>query len=341
MRAILACGGTGGHIFPALALAHELLEKGWTLLFATDQRGAAFVAGNHGMEIEVIPAAAFFGRSLVKKIGAGFEYLRGRGKAAEIIKRFGPDAVVGVGGYTSFPLIRAAASRRIPYFLLEQNSVPGRVTRLAARGAKEVFSGIPLTESLKGKISFTGNPLRKSVIVDGNSKGDAILILGGSQGAKSLNNLGYHLASVMTGEKFVIVTGRRDYQEMASMTPLPNLELVEFTDHPEDLYRIAKVAISRSGAMVLSELLANGIPTIFVPFPYAVDDHQKHNALWASSNGAALTIEEKDIDGIEPALRTLLGDQSRLEKMSEASRLLVPREAASVIAERIERCLAA
>lgn len=326
-------------MFPALALARELMNRGHDVLFITDERGARFVQDK--VKAEVIPATAFFGRSLSDKLKAVGGYLKGRRRSMKLIDEFKPNAVIGAGGYASLPAILAAKAKRVPYFLLEQNSVPGRVTRMTAGGAKEVYCGIPPTTRIRGEVVVTGNVLRRSVILPDRKEGGEILIQGGSGGARRLNELGYELAQRMPEERFIILTGRRDYQQMCARPRLSNIELFEFTGHPEELYARARVAVSRAGAIALSELLVNGIPSILVPFPYAVDDHQTSNARWAAQAGAAVLIPEKEIERVEIALRELLQDKTRRELMSIAGRNLVPCDAASRIAERIEECLAA
>lgn len=325
-------------MFPSLALARELLRRGHDVVIITDKRGLSFVDKDI-MSIE-IPSQAFFGRSLADKLNSIENYFQGKRRCIELIDDYKPHAVIGAGGYASFTLARAAFAKKIPVFLVEQNSVPGRVTRLLARGAKEIYCGIPLTKRLKGKVVMTGNVLREGVILREPTIGKEILVLGGSGGARILNELGYRLAKKIPEIGFVILTGKRDYEEMKAKPGLSNLELVEFTMHPEELYKRAMLAISRAGAVVLSELLANGIPSILVPFPFAVDDHQTANARWAETAGAALMVPEREIENIESTLLRLLKDKKQCSKMATAGRQLVPQDAAQRIAERIERCLA-
>lgn len=331
-------------MFPALALAREFIQKGHEAMLVTDERGRRLM--REEVRVKIIPATGFFGRSLRDKLRAAGAYIRGKRRSIEIIEGFKPDVVIGAGGYASFPVIRAAKAERIPYFLIEQNSVPGRVTRIAAKGAKEVYCGIPLvrnklSKSLERKAVVTGNILRKSIVIKGRMQASEILVLGGSGGARRLNELGYELACKMPPERFVILTGKRDYQEMRAKPALSHLRLVEFTSHPEELYATAKIAISRAGAVMLSELLANGIPSILVPFPFAVDDHQTHNARWAERARAAVLVGENEIGRVEIVLKELLKDEGGRKKMGTAGRKLVPTDAAARIAERIERCLAA
>jgi UDP-N-acetylglucosamine--N-acetylmuramyl-(pentapeptide) pyrophosphoryl-undecaprenol N-acetylglucosamine transferase len=327
-------------MFPALALGRKLSERGHEVMLITDNRGSRFI--DELMKTEVIPATAFFGKSLAAKFTAVGAYLKGRRASRKLIGEFKPDAVVGGGGYASFPVIKTAECFRIPVFLIEQNSVPGRVTRMCAGKAVEVYAGIPIISGIKDrkKIVMTGNILRQSIILPDTNKGKEILVLGGSGGARALNHLGYELAKTYPRERFIILTGSRDYEEMVSRPALANLELVEFTPHPEKLYRRAKIAISRAGALSLSELLVNGIPTIFIPFPYAIDDHQTYNAQWAQRAGAALLVPEQELERVQAVLGDLLINKDLRLKMSEAGRNLIPTDAAQKIAKRIERCLA-
>lgn len=326
-------------MFPTLALVRELMRRGHETMIITDERGLSFV--DKALKVAEIPSTAFFGRSLGDKLRAVGNYFAGKRMCLDFIEEFQPSAVVGTGGYASFPLLQAAVAKKVPIFLVEQNSVPGRVTRILASRAREIYCGIPLTSRLKGKVVVTGNPLRKSVILDEPEKGKEILVLGGSGGARILNEFGYELAKRIRRERFVILTGKRDFADMKAKPQLENLELVEFTEHPEELYKRAKLALSRAGAIALSELLVNGIPSVLVPFPYAVDDHQTANARWAETAGAAIMIPQKDLARVEEVLHALLGDEKHRNRMAQAGRQLVPQDAAQRIAERMERCLAA
>lgn len=328
-------------MFPALALGTELMARGHELVMLTDERGARIIEGASGnLKVVQIPAAAFYGTSLGKKIKAVGAYFRGKARAKNEIAGFGPHAVIGAGGYASFPLIRAAQARHVPYFLVEQNSVPGRVTRMTAKRAEMVFTGIPLVTEIKGKTVFTGNVLRKSVVIESRTEGSKVLVLGGSAGARRLNYLGYELAKKMPDQRFVLLSGDRDYDEIAAKSKLANLELVAFTQHPEELYRQAKVAVSRAGAISISELMVNGIPSILIPFPFAIDDHQTHNARWARDAGAAVFLPQTEISSVHKVLKELLDDPHTRTRMSEAGHKLIPRNASTRIAERIEECLA-
>ncbi|MBN2379485.1 UDP-N-acetylglucosamine--N-acetylmuramyl-(pentapeptide) pyrophosphoryl-undecaprenol N-acetylglucosamine transferase [candidate division WOR-3 bacterium] len=336
-------------MFPALALANEFTKRGHEAMMVTDERGASLVESV--IEVKKIPTAAFFGRSLADKFLSVRAFMKGTRQSKKLMDEYRPDAVIGAGGYASFPVIRAARAKKIPLFLLEQNSVQGRVTRMSARAAREIYCGIPpvpvthhhkaRNATLLKKAIFTGNVLRKSVILKESGKGREILILGGSGGAQRLNLLGYELAERMPRERFILLTGRRDYELLKAKPLLDNLELVAFTFHPEELYARARIAVSRAGALSLSELLVNGIPSILIPFPYAVDDHQTFNARWAEAAGAAVTVSEKEIERVEVMLHDLLENKARRTRMSEAARELVPSDAAEVIVARIEKCLAA
>ncbi len=325
-------------MYPALALGREFTNRGYKVITVTDSRGAKLIA-NQGVEYITVPSTAFFGKSIADKFKAIIAYAKGKKDCKKLIDKFNPTAIIGAGGYASLPLLQAGKAKKIPYFLLEQNSVPGRVTRLTAKGAKMIFTGIPLVKKIKGKVIFTGNVLRKSIIVTRKYPKE-ILVLGGSGGAKTLNRLAYKLASKMTTERFIVLTGKRDFKEMSALPKLENLELIEYTQHPERLYRRAKLAISRSGAIALSELMANGIPSIVIPFPYAIDNHQYHNARWAANKGAVILVNEDELENLNKKLSTLIKDRAKMQQMSKAAKNLVSENAAEEIVERIEKCLA-
>lgn len=329
-------------MFPALALGQKLTEMGSDIMLITDDRGARFITS--GVNYETVPSIAFFGKSIVKKVLSLGAYFKGVRISKKVIDSFNADAVVGFGGYTSFPAIQAARAKKIPYFLIEQNSVPGRVTRLTQKRARLVFFGIPPAphmDKCKNKVVITGNILRKTVVLDKRSEGESILVQGGSQGARSLNNLAFELAAKFPGERFILISGKRDFEEMTARVRPSNLEIIDFAEQPEKLYARAKIAISRSGAMALSELMVNGIPSIFVPFPYSIDKDQLYNASWARDNDAAYIAEEGEIDCVEYLLKDLIERRDLRKKMSVNARRLVPTNAADIIAERIEQCLAA
>ena len=188
---------------------------------------------------------------------------------------------------------------------------------------------------------MTGNPLRPEIVADGRADdGRTVLVLGGSLGARALSFAALDAASVLTGTRFILLTGRRDFDMVRSVARGGNVELVDFTDRPHELYRRATVAVSRAGGMAVSELAAFGIPAILVPFPHATDRHQEANAQYLASLGAASTMDECRLSGLSSELKLLLDDEGRRQRMSDAARRAAKPDAAVAAAEEIERCLA-
>jgi UDP-N-acetylglucosamine--N-acetylmuramyl-(pentapeptide) pyrophosphoryl-undecaprenol N-acetylglucosamine transferase len=168
-----------------------------------------------------------------------------------------------------------------------------------------------------------------------------VLFIGGSLGAQALNAAALDAAAALTNLNFIILTGRRDYDFVRSRVTSKNVELVEFTSHPEELYRRATIAVSRAGGVVLSELVAFGIPAILIPFPYATDRHQDANAEYLASVGAASVLDQSRLSGLTSLVRTLMDDAPRRQQMEAAARSIARPDAASAIARRIRECLAA
>jgi UDP-N-acetylglucosamine--N-acetylmuramyl-(pentapeptide) pyrophosphoryl-undecaprenol N-acetylglucosamine transferase len=342
MRFLVAAGGTGGHILPALALASELMKAGdeVTWLGRADGMEAELVE-RRGIGLRPVPAARLPGRRLHRVPAWCITSLRGVAAAGSAM-RPRPDALVAAGGYVSAAPLAAAWFRRVPYFLLEQNRVPGRVTRLFAPGARRTFLGFPTVTRLPGDSEVAGNPLRPGPAAGLRADdGRTVLVLGGSLGARALNLAALDAAAALTNLRFIILAGRRDHALVKARVRSANCELVEFTDRPEELYRQATIAVSRAGGMVLSELVASGIPAILVPYPHATDRHQEANAEWLASNGAAITLDQNHLSGLTVLIRGLIDDAPRRSRMEAAARELARPDAAATIARRIRECSAA
>lgn len=340
---LLAAGGTGGHVYPALALAEELRTAGFDVRWSGRPDSLeARLAAQAGFDFEPLAAAGFFGKQVREKVkGAGLAAV-GLFRALALLRRLRPTAVVGTGGFASATVLAAAALSGVTYFLLEQNCVPGRVTRIFARGARESFFGFPPAEGFKGRWRVTGSPLRRSIVADPRRIDDdrTVLVLGGSGGARALSTAALAAAAALPDVNFIVLAGRRDFAAFRSQAG-KNCEVVEYTDRPEELYRRATIAVSRAGGMVLSELVAFGIPAVLVPFPYATDRHQHANAAYLVAAGAAIKLDQDRLSGITAVIAELLADRARRELMAAAARGLARPDAARVIVERIKECLAA
>jgi len=334
---VIGAGGTGGHVYPALALGLEMRELGLDVVWVGREAGLEQqVAVEHGFAFEPLAAAGFFGRSLVAKVAATALLGRGLFRTLALMRRVAPIGVVASGGFASAALLAAAWVTGVPFFLLEQNCVPGRVTRCFAPGAKESFLAFPTTRPFPGSHVVTGSPLRRAVVqTRRQDDGRTVLFIGGSQGAQALNLAAIDTAAALTNLRVIILTGRADYDFVRARIRSRNCEPVPFTSHPEELYRQATMAVSRAGGMVLSELLALALPAILVPFPYATDRHQQANAEYLESLGAALVLEQNRLSGLTSLIRTLMDDKLRRSRMEAAARAAAQPEAARAIARRV------
>lgn len=297
-------------------------------------------AVEHGIKFVPVSAAGLVGRSLVAKILGSFLLGRGTIQALMILSQLQPDAVLAGGGYVAAPVLAAASVQHRPFFLMEQNRIPGRVTRLFARRARKVFCGFPLESPLPGRVCVSGNPLRPTLATgDRTDDGRTVLVLGGSGGARVLSLVALEMAAVLSDCHFIVVTGHRDYSLVRSQVRSENVEIVEFTTQPELLYRRATIAISRAGGLVLSELLLFGIPAILIPFPHAADGHQDANAQYLASIGAATVLNQNRLSGLTGAVRELLDDENRRKAMRAAALAAARPAAAATVAQEIVRCL--
>ncbi len=338
----MVAGGTGGHIFPALALARELSRWGVILFWA---------GMSEGMEKDIAEKNGFKFYSLSKRLNAQ----RGQGAAGlrryglcigqffsglQLLSRLNPDGVVATGSYVTVGILLAALIKKKRFFLLEQNRIPGRATRFFAPFAAETFLTFPVEGPFRGFCSVVGSPLREEILqTKREDDGKTVVVLGGSQGARSLNLAAVDMAVSLPNYHFIILTGRRDYPMLKSLRRSKNCELIDWTDHPEEIYRRATIAISRAGGMVTSELLFLGIPAILVPFPYATDQHQEANAQFLAAIGAAIVLRENQLSGLVSLVQTLMTDEKKREEMGMRARQIARPDSARVIAERIIQCL--
>ena len=344
MMVVLGAGGTGGHVFPALALGIEIRDLGIDVLWVGREPGLENRAAvEHGFAFEPLASAGFYGKGVGRKVQAAWLLCRGLMQAISLLRRVKPSGVVATGGFATAALLAAAEFGGTPYFLLEQNCIPGRVTGFFAPRARETFLAFPSAERFPGTSSVTGNPLRRGVGGQGSGvredDGKTVLFIGGSLGAQALNVAALDTAAALSNLHFIILTGLRDYEFVRSRVTSKNVELVEFTSHPEELYRRATIAVSRAGGVVLSELIVFGIPAILIPFPYATDRHQDANAKYLASVGAASVLDQSRLSGLTSLVRTLMDDAPLRQQMEAAARSIAKPDAASVIARRVAEVL--
>ena len=324
-------GGTGGHVFPALAIAKKLQAAGYEILWlGTRGRMEEQLVPKHGFNIEYINVSGLRRNGLKAKLSAPFMILRALFEALKVIRKFSPSVCLGMGGYASGPGGVAAYLLGIPLVLHEQNAAAGMTNRLLFKFAKKVLLGFPGAFS-GPKVSVIGNPVREEIIElnkctrDFNYGKLCILIVGGSLGAKALNdNLPECLKQF--GDKIEVIHQAGKGNSQATLERYEGAQFTyqvsDFINDMDKVYLWAHLIICRAGALTVAEVSAAGLPAIFVPLPTAVDDHQTKNALTIVKAGAAKLIAQKDLNAqsIKAAIEPLLNDRSLLEKMSEQAR---------------------
>ncbi|MCL1915591.1 MAG: undecaprenyldiphospho-muramoylpentapeptide beta-N-acetylglucosaminyltransferase [Desulfovibrionaceae bacterium] len=358
-RVLLSSGGTGGHIFPALALAEELRRRSpeVDILFLGGRYGPeGRLAAQAGLEFSGLPARGFIGRGFLKGAAAALLLLASVWQALGRLRRFKPEVVVGFGGYAAAAGLLAARLLGIPSLVHEQNSIPGAVNCLLGRGARRICLSFPETEKYfpQGKCVFTGNPVRGKIRSLGanptstpRDKAENILVLGGSQGARAINNaILEDLTDLLRlGTKLRIQCGQADFARMreeSSAYPPERVKIEAFIDDMYEAYSQADLVICRAGASTLAELAAAGLPAILIPLPSAAHNHQMHNAEQVQKQGAARLLEQKDLQKgrISRLATDLLQDRAALRAMSQASLKLANPEAAGKLADETEKLLA-
>ena len=351
MRMLVAGGGTGGHVFPGVALAEEVVGRH----FAND---VVFVGTARGLEARVVPEAGFpidlidvkglKGKGLVGILLSVLLLPRAFLDSFRILRRWRPDVVVGVGGYASGPVVLAAWLLRIPTSVQEQNAVPGLTNRILGRFVKAVFTAFPEAAAHfpRRKVFQLGNPIRRTLMEnfmrpDTPHELPRVLVFGGSQGAHALNMRVIealpHLADLRQAIRFTHQTGARDREQVERGYAACGFEpdVREFIDDMSAAYAECDVVVCRAGATTLAELMVCKRPSILIPFPAAADNHQVVNARSLADAGAAVMIEERDLTGelLAREIRSLLGSRERRERMARAAGRLGSPQAASEIAD--------
>jgi UDP-N-acetylglucosamine--N-acetylmuramyl-(pentapeptide) pyrophosphoryl-undecaprenol N-acetylglucosamine transferase len=355
-KIVIAGGGTGGHIFPAIAIAQAIkkIDAGTEFLF---------VGANGKMEMEKVPQAGFkiegldiagFNRSaLLKNISLPYKLVSSFLKVRQIFKTFEPDAAIGVGGYSSFPVLRWAQHKDIPSFIHESNSFAGKANIMLGKKATGVFVATDGMEKFfpPEKITVSGNPVRKSIVQSDITRDQAIisfglnpakktiLVVGGSLGAKSINEAidgGLHK---LTAEGFQVIwqTGKPFVKRAREAAyGVPGVWVNEFITEMEIAYAAADLIVSRAGAMAIAEICVVKKPAIFVPYPFAAEDHQTANAKKMESKNAGLLVEDGHaVATLIPVITALMKDEERMEKMKKNLTAMSITNADEIIAQSI------
>lgn len=354
MKIVVSAGGTGGHIHPALVLAGELKRMNNIILFMGKSGGPeAGKAAEAGLEFMGLNVRGFDRGNILKLLSAVAVLPGAVMKALKIFSVYRPDAVIGVGGYASGPACIAALLKKIPLFLLEQNVYPGLVTRKMARRAKRVYTSFRESDRwLKGAdLLFTGNPTREGFGMNNRIRKNVkrLLVMGGSQGARSINRAMIGALPMIDELKMEIYhqTGPHDIEEVRTAYSKSNLRggvcVVEpYFDNMVELMRSADLAVARAGASSCAELSLCGLPAILVPYPGA-GGHQEFNAQAMCDNGAAEMLEDKNLnpESLAKRIMEIAGDSDRLERMSANSREMAKPDATKIISRDIIQTLEA
>ena len=352
----LAAGGTGGHMFPAEALARALVDRGLKVAMVTDNRGGAFGGGDLDVEVFRVRAATI-GSGLIGKLKTAIAILIGYVQARRILKRLKPAALVGFGGYASAPTVLAAGACAVPVLLHEQNAILGKANRLLAGRAAGIAVAFPSVGGGKvgsDKFVRTGNPVRPAIIEGAATPYQPpdqagvirLLVLGGSQGARALSELvppavvqlpdGIRSRIMVTQQcrPEDLEAARSVYESAAIIHQLDTF----FQDVPR-LMAEAQLVICRSGASTIAELTAIGRPAILIPYPHAADDHQTANAaaLEAAGGGWLMPQDSLTADGLSERVAAVLGDPDALARAAVAAKSFGTTEAAQHLADAVMR----
>jgi UDP-N-acetylglucosamine--N-acetylmuramyl-(pentapeptide) pyrophosphoryl-undecaprenol N-acetylglucosamine transferase len=354
---VLSAGGTGGHLFPAQALAAELTARGRRIAVMTDARGTHYPTFFPGAAIEIVPAAAFSDRSLAGRFTAPFEILAGIVVALAKLSRIRPAAVVGFGGYPSLPVMVAACLARWPTVIVAPDAVLGRANRLVADYVEAIAGGLPLKRFLPkdmSKVVYTGNPVRpevtalKDVSYRTPTPGGALnlLIFGGSQGARALSDIVPAAIAMLPQD----VRARLDVVQQCRPEDLERVrasygqsgvkaELAPFFNDLPRRMADAHLVIGRSGAGTVAELMVIGRPAILVPLPHALDDNQTPNADALAEAGGGWRIAQRELtpEKLSDLLEAAFSSPDELARRAAAAHALARPDAAARLADLVER----
>ncbi|MCM3632239.1 MULTISPECIES: undecaprenyldiphospho-muramoylpentapeptide beta-N-acetylglucosaminyltransferase [Paenibacillus] len=367
MKILLTGGGTGGHIYPALAIGQYLKQQDPAtelLYIGTDKGMESKIVPRTGIPFESIEITGFKRKLSYDNVRTVIRFLRGVSRSKQLIKQFKPDVVVGTGGYVCGPVVYAAARLGVPTFIHEQNAIPGLTNKFLTRYVSHV--GVSFEDSLAAfakakQVSFTGNPCASQVLEAYPGRGRAslelepnqryALIVGGSRGAKALNEAVIAFAEeeelLQKLDSFVIVfaTGETYYENTleklrgTAAFERGSIKLMPYINNMAEVLTDASIVVSRSGASSLAEITALGKPSILIPSPNVTNNHQEANARSLESVGAAEIILERELSGkaLLERMAALLLDEHRLSKMSQASLFLAVPDSSNRIALALNR----
>jgi len=342
MKVIISAGGTGGHIYPALAIINKIkeLEKDSEFLYiGTHNRMEKDIIPEHNIDYIPLEIYGLSKKEMLKNIKNIYLITKAYKKCKKIMKEFKPDIVIGVGGYVTYPVILAAHNLKIKTFIHEQNSIPGKSNRMLENLVDAI--GVSFMDSKKyfknkDKVYFTGNPCSENAIetkavtkksVGVKSYRKLVLVVSGSLGSNVVNDKMKSFLKKVKDKKYdvVYVTGKNYYEEFNKNKFPDNVHIVPYIENMSGLLRNVDVCISRAGASSLSELIALKVPSIIIPSPYVANNHQYYNALSLSENNACIMIEEKDLNDkiLIESIDKCLSDEYKSKLIYNMSKLSV------------------
>ena len=354
MKIIIACGGTGGHLFPGVAVAQELKSRGHEVKLLISQKKVDAQASEKykNLDFDTVPAVAKPRTLSLKMIPFAWKMWKTIGQCKRMHREFGTDAVIGMGGFTSLAPVLAGHKMGAKAYVHDSNALPGKANRLTAKWCDKVFIGFEEARKFfpKSEVELTGTPVRDEIRSLPNRNDAAeklgvdpalktVLVMGGSQGAKRLNSLIVEASKAMPAVQFLQITGNGDYERVkAELGDTRQHKLLAFCDDMAAAYAVSDLAVMRSGASSLTELSYVGMASILVPYPTAADDHQTRNAEVFEKVDAALLRKESDLDAgsLVADLTAVLDDTERLVNMAAAAEGLSVKDAAERICKVVE-----
>lgn len=363
MKVIMTGGGTGGHIYPAVAIADKIKSE-------HPEVEILFVGTNRGMEKDIVPAcgyklktitvSGFNRKKILENVKTLADLAKGLKEARQIIKEFKPDLVVGTGGYVCGPIVMCAYLKGIKIAIHEQNAFPGVTNKILSRFADRIF--ISFNDSKRffkssKNIVFSGNPLRKSFLVSDpklikaklgiDNDEFVILCFGGSLGAEKINETMIKAIEVLNGLKDIklyFITGKAHYQgiidrfKKSGISLSKRIEILEYTNNMAEYINAADLVICRAGALTIAEITACGKPSVLIPSPNVTDNHQFFNAKVVADEGGAILLEEKDLsdESLLHAIVNVKNDPDILKEMGKKSRKIGQVDAAEIIYQNIK-----
>lgn len=342
MRILIAGGGTGGHLYPGIAVADEFRKqdsKSNVLFVGTEKGIETRILPKQGYRLETIPSGGIVNKSLFAKIISGIKIAGGFIRSFFILRRFKPDVVIGVGGYASVPMISAAVMLRVPTVILEQNLFPGLANKVLSRVVDRVIVAFEGSKKFfRRNVHVFGNPVRQGIMQCEYQPGGTftVFVFGGSQGAYAINRAVAESLEYLKKEardiRFIHQTGEKDISWVKEAYKKAGIdaEVSPYIYNIEDAYNKADIVISRAGATTIAEITACGRPAILIPYPFATHDHQRINAEYLASLGIVEVILEGDLTGEKLAdkLKYFLKNRDILKKMSRKSLNVYNRNAA-------------